>query len=114
MVASGLAMPLPAISGAVPWIGSYNPLPPSSSEADRWYARDLRIDVTHVAEDFSPSALLVDPLGLAEVDVAGQLAHDEHVKAGNQLGAQRRRRRELRVHHGGTQVGEQPELLAQA
>jgi hypothetical protein len=25
MVASGLAMPLPAMSGALPWLGSYRP-----------------------------------------------------------------------------------------
>mmetsp|Transcript_6771 Transcript_6771/g.28513 ORF Transcript_6771/g.28513 Transcript_6771/m.28513 type:complete len:200 (+) Transcript_6771:1962-2561(+) len=34
IVASGLAMPLPAISGALPWDGSYKPLLLASSEAD--------------------------------------------------------------------------------
>ena len=34
MVAIGLAIPLPAMSGAEPWIGSYIPLPVSFIEAD--------------------------------------------------------------------------------
>ncbi|MNI50617.1 hypothetical protein D3C73_1052880 [compost metagenome] len=34
MVASGLAMPLPAISGAEPWLGSYRPWPPAFRDAD--------------------------------------------------------------------------------
>ena len=34
MVASGLATPLPAMSGAAPWIGSYSPLPLASSAAE--------------------------------------------------------------------------------
>ena len=34
MVASGLATPLPAMSGAEPWIGSYRPFPWASSEAE--------------------------------------------------------------------------------
>ena len=34
MVASGLAMPWPAMSGAEPWLGSYRPCPPAFSEAE--------------------------------------------------------------------------------
>ena len=34
MVASGFATPRPAMSGAEPWIGSYSPLPASSSAAE--------------------------------------------------------------------------------
>ena len=34
MVASGLAMPLPAISGAEPWMGSYRPRVEAPSEEE--------------------------------------------------------------------------------
>ena len=34
IVASGFATPLPAMSGALPWLGSYRPLPFASSEAE--------------------------------------------------------------------------------
>ena len=33
-MASGFARPLPAMSGAVPWIGSYSPLPRSLRDAE--------------------------------------------------------------------------------
>ncbi len=59
-------------------------------------------------------ALVRRPRGCAEVDVAGQLAHDHDVEAGDHLGLQRRGRGELRIEHRGAQVGEQRERLADA
>ena len=50
MVANGLAMPLPAMSGAEPWIGSYKPHAEEFREADG--------NIQHVVVSF-----LIDPQG---------------------------------------------------
>ena len=52
--------------------------------------------------------------GLAEVDVAGQLADDQDVQAGNQLGLEAGGVHQLFVANGGAEVGEQAQVLAQA
>ena len=44
IAAHGFAFPCPAISGAEPWIGSYNPLPSASSEAEG----SMPIEPTHM------------------------------------------------------------------
>ena len=54
------------------------------------------------------------PLRLAEIDVAGQLAHDQDVQPRDHLGPQRRCVRQFRVDLRRAQVGEQAEFLAQA
>jgi hypothetical protein len=51
---------------------------------------------------------------LAEVDVAGQLADDEDVQAGHQLGLEAGGAHELLVADGRAEVGEQAQVLAQA
>ena len=53
------------------------------------------------------------PRGCAEVDVAGQLAQDQDVEAGDDLRLQRRRAGEFGVDRRRAQVGEEAELLAQ-
>jgi hypothetical protein len=55
-----------------------------------------------------------DAARLAEVDVAGQLAHDQDVEPGDDFGLQRRGVGQFRVEDGRAQVGEQAELLADA
>ena len=44
IVAIGLARPLPAMSGAEPWIGSYSPFVPVPSEAEA----SRPIEPTHI------------------------------------------------------------------
>ncbi len=75
-------------------------------EADARDAPDLGLAVAHGVEALPHPGLLMDPLRLAEVDVAGQLAHDQQVEPGNQLCAQRRRRGELRMDDRGAKVRE--------
>ncbi len=69
---------------------------------------DLRIDgaLLSVAE-------VDDLLGLAEIDAAGQLAHDHDVEAVDQLALQRRGVGERGITDRGAQIGEQLEVLAQ-
>ena len=55
-----------------------------------------------------------DLLRLAEIDAAGQLAHDHDVEPLDDLGLQRRSRRERRIADRGPQVGVKAEFLAQA
>ena len=50
----------------------------------------------------------------AEIDVAGQLADDDHVDRPGDLGTERGGILEAREQLGGTQIGEQAEVLAQA
>ena len=54
-----------------------------------------------------------DLLGLAEIDAAGQLAHDQDVEALDELALQRGGVGERRIADGRAQVGEQAEILAQ-
>src|SRR5690606_34186310 len=51
---------------------------------------------------------------LAEVDVAGQLPHDEDVESRHQLRPQRGGMGQFRIDQRRTQVGEEVEVLAQA
>jgi hypothetical protein len=51
---------------------------------------------------------------LAEVDVARQLADDQDVQPGDQLGLEAGGAHQLLVADGGAEVGKQPQVLAQA
>ena len=55
-----------------------------------------------------------DGLGLAEIDAAGELAHDDDVEAFDRLALQAGGIRQRRIADGGAEVGEQSEILAQA
>ena len=63
--------------------------------------------------DSTPSCVLAS-LRAAEVEAAGQLAQDQDVGAGPDLGTQRRRRVERGVGGDGAQVGEELERRSQA
>ena len=52
--------------------------------------------------------------GLAEIDAAGELAHDHDVEPLDDLGLQRRSRSERRIADRRPQIGVKAELLAQA
>src|SRR5207302_10852343 len=56
---------------------------------------------------------LFNALGLAEIDPAGEFAHDEEVDAKNYLPFERRGVCQHRIEFGRAQVGVEPELLAQ-
>ena len=74
----------------------------------------LLIGVAHGIEAFAHPALeLADAARPAEVDVAGQLAHDQDIEPGHHLGSERGGIRELGENRRGPQVGEQIELLAE-
>ena len=84
-------------------------------EADARDARDLALRVAHRVEAFALAARRrAAATRLAEIDVAGQLAHDDEVEAGDDVGLQRRRRRELGIEQRRPQVREQRERLADA
>ena len=70
---------------------------------------DLRIDGALLAVP-----KIGDLLRLAEIDAAGQLAHDHNVEAFDQLALQRGGVGERRIADRGAQIGEQLEVLAQA
>ena len=55
-----------------------------------------------------------DLLRLAEIDAAGQLAHDHDVEAFDDLTLERRSVGQRRIAYGGPQIGEETEILAQA
>ena len=67
---------------------------------------DLRVDAALLAV-----AEVDDLLRLAEIDAAGQLAHDQDVEALDDLLLQRGRGGERRVADGGAQIGEEFESL---
>src|SRR5260221_3236969 len=58
IIASGLARPLPAMSGAEPWMGSYKPLPFASSEAEGNMPIDP-VSIEASSERMSPNRLPV-------------------------------------------------------
>ena len=66
--------------------------------------------------DGAPLAVLQrdDLLGLAEIDTAGEFAHDHDVEALDQLALERGGFGQRRIAHGGAQIGEEAEILAQA
>ena len=79
-------------------------------------AHDARDLVLAVLERVDRATLTGDHLAetrLAEVEAAGQLAHEEDVDALEELGLQRRGRRERGVHAHRTQVREEAEALAE-
>ncbi len=77
-------------------------------EPDARDALDLRHAVVHRVEAFaSPRALRAAAARLAEVDVAGQLAHDHEVEPGDDVGLERRSGGELGIQDRRTQVREQ-------
>ena len=82
-------------------------------ERDARDAPDLGLAIAHGVEALAHAIELSYSLRLAEVDVSGELAHDEDVEPGDHLRLERRRRGELRMHARRAQVGEQPERLAQ-
>src|SRR4029078_4646474 len=53
-------------------------------------APDLALAVAHGVEAFPLAGSLANALGLAEIDVAGQLAHDQDVEPGDDLRLHRR------------------------
>ena len=55
----------------------------------------------------------LDAARLAEIDAAGQLAHDHQIEAGDELALQARRVGQRLEHHRRAQIGEQVHLLAQ-
>ena len=59
-------------------------------------------------------AEIEDLLRLAEIDAAGQLAHDHDVEPLDHVALQRRRVGERRITDRGTQIGVEAEVLAQA
>src|SRR4051794_28237480 len=82
--------------------------PARGSEGDPCDPLDLLRAVETRVERAAVMATLV-----AEVDAAGQLAHDEQVGSIDALAAQRARVVEGRQRTDGAQVGEQAETLAQ-
>ena len=62
----------------------------------------------------SPDSCVPDAARLAEIDVAGQLAHDQDVQPRHHLGRSVEAPRQFRVHLRRAQIGEQAEFLAQA
>mmetsp|Transcript_635 Transcript_635/g.1345 ORF Transcript_635/g.1345 Transcript_635/m.1345 type:complete len:399 (-) Transcript_635:85-1281(-) len=74
----------------------------------------LALLVAHVVEPEPLPVLGGDALGLPEVDVARQLAHDHDVHPRHHLGLEGGRVDELRQHRRRTQVREQAERLAHA
>jgi hypothetical protein len=77
-------------------------------------AADFRLAVDHGVEADALAVFLAHAARLAEVDVAGQLADDQDVQAGNDLRLQRRGIGQFRVENGRAQVGEQVQILADA
>ena len=69
---------------------------------------DLRVDAALLAV-----AEVDDLLGLAEIDAAGQLAHDQDVEAFDDLALQRRGVGERGIADGRAQVGVEAEVFAQ-
>ena len=77
-------------------------------------AADLLIGVAHRIEAFAhPAVELPNTARLTEIDVAGQLAHDQDIEPCHHLGLQRRGTGELGENGRGPQIGEQIELLAE-
>ena len=85
----------------------------AASKRDARDAPDLRLAVAHGVEAFAHAIDLPYSLRLAEVDVPGELAHDEDVEPGDHLRLERRRGGELGMHARRAQVGEEAERLAQ-
>jgi hypothetical protein len=77
-------------------------------------AADFRLAVDHGVEADALAVFLAHAARLAEVDVAGQLADDQDVQAGNDLRLQCRGIGQFRVENGRAQVGEQVQILADA
>ena len=82
-------------------------------------ALDLGARVTHGVEGFFGArkmAVSGDAAAawLAEIDVAGQLADDEDVQAGDQLALQAGGIYQLRIADRRAEIGEQAEVFAQA
>ena len=77
-------------------------------------ARDLVLGVHHGVESL---ALTVGErthtARLAEVNIAGEFAHDQEIESGHDLGLERRGRGKLRVENRRAQVGEQLQLRTQ-
>ena len=69
---------------------------------------DLRVDAALLAV-----AEIDDLLRLAEIDAAGQLAHDQDVEAFDHLLLQRGGGGERRIADGGAEIGEKLQVLAQ-
>ena len=62
----------------------------------------------------APRRVRAEAARLAEVEVAGELAQDHEVEAGDDFGLERRGVRQLGEQERGPEVGEQVEVLAQA
>ena len=83
-------------------------------EGDRGDALDL-VSVVDLGIDGALLAVaeLGDGLGLAEIDAAGQLAHDHDVEAVDPVALERGGVGERRIADRGPEIGEQLEILAQ-
>ena len=79
------------------------------------HAADFRLAVQHRVKAL-PLAVIqrADAARLAEIDVAGQLAQDHDIQAGNQLRLQAGCIGQLGIYQRRAQVGEQPQTLADA
>ena len=81
-------------------------------EAEADDAAHLGLGVGHRVVGRSPVRAVMRLTSLAEVDAAGELSHDEHVHALDEVASQRRRLDERGFHGDRTQVGVEPEHLA--
>src|SRR5207249_10647912 len=83
-------------------------------ESDLGDADDLRRRVDLGVDATLAARRLLDALGLAEVDAAGQLADDQEVGAGDDLRLERGGVRQHGVQLRGAQVRVQAQMLAHA
>ena len=88
---------------------------PGKLEGDAADALDL-IGVIDLGIDGALLAVaeIGDGLGLAEIDAAGELTHDDDIEAFDGFALEARGFRQRRVAHGRAEVREQGEILAQA
>ncbi len=83
-------------------------------ESNAQDAANLAFRVVHGIEAETFAIPDFDAARLAEVDVAGQFAHDENIEAGHHFGFERRGIGKFGIKNRRTQVGEQAEILADA
>src|SRR6266581_4025454 len=128
MAPTGFATPFPAMSGADPWIGSYNPAVPAPRLADgSMPSAPASMDASSVRmspKRFSVSTTSYDggltagrriaPLGPAEVETTGQLANHQEIDVAHSLRAQRRGGDHRRIDANRAQIGEEAKSLAKS
>ena len=86
-----------------------------NSESHMRDAANFRFAVFHCVEAFTLAGVgLARAARLTEIDVAGQFAQDHDVEPGHDFVLQRRSIRQFGVQQRWSQIGEQPEFLANA